>query len=67
MCVCVCVCVKYINKQTVVLSDQKDPFSIATTLRCREGHHSFLWISPLTLDLFLIMQSVKQGGIKYDF
>ena len=32
---------------TVVESDQKAPFSIATTLRCRGGRYSFSWIAPL--------------------
>ena len=32
---------------TVVESDQKDPFSIATTPRCRGGRYSFPWIAPL--------------------
>ena len=32
---------------TVVEGDQKAPFSIATTSRCREGRYSFPWIAPL--------------------
>ena len=32
---------------TVVEGDQKAPFSIATTPRCRGGRYSFLWIAPL--------------------
>ena len=32
---------------TVVEGDQKVPFSIATTPRCRGGHYSFPWIAPL--------------------
>ena len=32
---------------TEVESDQKAPFLIATTLRCRGGHYSFPWIAPL--------------------
>ena len=43
----------------------KASFSIATTPRCRGGH--FIWIVPLTLDMFLIKQSFKPGGIKYHF
>ena len=39
----------------------KAPSSVATTPRCREEHNSF------TLDPYLIMLSVKQGGIKYHF
>ena len=32
---------------TVVEDDQKAPFSIATTPRCKEGRYSFPWIAPL--------------------
>ena len=32
---------------TVAKGDQKAPFSITTTLRCRGGHYSFPWIDPL--------------------
>ena len=32
---------------TVVERGPKAPFSIATTLRCREGRYSFPWITPL--------------------
>ena len=32
---------------TKVEDDQKAPFSIATTLRCRRGHYFFSWIAPL--------------------
>ena len=31
----------------VVKGDQKAPFSVATTPRCRRGHYSFPWIAPL--------------------
>ena len=38
----------YIYKlATLVNGDQKAPFSIATTLRCRRGHYSSPWIAPL--------------------
>ena len=40
---------KYIKLATVVEGDQKVPFSIATTPRCRGGCYSFPWISPLYL------------------
>ena len=46
----------------VVEEDLKVPFSIATTPRCREGHYSFLWSALLTLNPYLKMLSVKQGG-----
>ena len=52
---------------TVVEDDPKAPFSIATTSKCRGGRYSFSWIAPLTLDMYLILLSVKQGGIKYHF
>ena len=53
---------------TVVRSDPKAPFSIATPLRCRGGHYSFSWIVlPFTLDTYLIMLNVKLEGIKYHF
>ena len=32
---------------TVVEGNQMAPFSIASTLRCRRGRYSFLWIAPL--------------------
>ena len=32
---------------TVVEGDPQVPFSIATTLRYREGHYSIPWIAPL--------------------
>ena len=32
---------------TVVEGDQKAPFSIATTPKCRGGRYSFPWIAPL--------------------
>ena len=36
--------VKFAN---VVESDQKAPFSVATTQRCRGGCYFFPWITPL--------------------
>ena len=39
--------VNKVNLATVVEVDQKAPFSIATTLSCREGSYSFPWIAPL--------------------
>ena len=49
----------------VVEGDQKAPFLIATTLSCWLKHYSFPWIAPL--DMYLILLSVKQRGIKYHF
>ena len=57
----------YINRPTIVKGDLKGPFSIATTPKCRGGCYSFLWTALLTLELYLIMLSVKQVGIKYHF
>ena len=39
--------VSKIKMATVVKSDQKAPFSIATTPSCRGGHDSFPWIAQL--------------------
>ena len=44
---------KNIKLVTVVESDLKAPFSIATTLRCRGGCSSFPWIAPLYTWSFL--------------
>ena len=52
---------------TVVEGALKAPISIATTLRCRGARYSFAWIAPLTVDPYLIMLRVQQGGIKYQF
>ena len=52
---------------TVVEGNPKAPFSIATSPRCRGGRYSFPGLLYFTLDPYLIMLSVKQGGIKYHF
>ena len=52
---------------TIVEGGPKAPFSIATTPRCRVGRYSFPWMLHFTLDTYLIMLSVEQGGIKYHF
>ena len=49
---------------TEVEGDQKAPFSIAISPKCREEHYFFLWITPLVLDPYLIMLSVKQEDIQ---
>ena len=75
ICVCVCVCVWIETKlphrskkwATIVEGNPKAPFSIATTPRCRGGRYSFPGLLYFTLDPYLIMLSVKQGGIKYHF
>ena len=56
----------YINKVklgTVVKGDPKAPFSIAEL----KGNTLFSGSTHFTLDPFLIMLSVRQGGIKYHF
>ena len=52
---------------TIVEGNPKAPFSIATTPRCRGGRYSFPGFPFFTPDPYLIMLSVKQGGIKYHF
>ena len=64
MCVCVCVCVCW---PTIVEGNQKAPFLIATIPMCGKRCNFFPGIAPLTLDPYLIMLSVKQRGIKYNF
>ena len=50
---------------TVFKGDQKAPFLIP---RCvREGATPFPGLLHFTLDTYLILLSVKQGGIKYHF
>ena len=38
-----------VNFTSVVEEDPKDPFSIATTSRCRGGRYSFPCIAPFNL------------------
>ena len=52
---------------TVVEGDPKAPFSVATTPRCRGGRYSFPWMLHFTLDTYLLILSVNQGGIKYHY
>ena len=52
---------------TLVERDLKFPFSIATTPKSEGGRYSFPRLPHFTLDPFLIMLNVKQGGIKYQF
>ena len=52
---------------TAVEGDPKAPFSIATTQKCSGGCYSIPWMAHFTLDPYLIMLSIKQGGIKYHF
>ena len=48
---------------TLVEADPKAPFSIGVG----EGALPFPWLLHFTLNPYLLMQSVKQGGIKYHF
>ena len=52
---------------TEVEDDSKASFSIATTPRSRGGATTFPGLFHFTLDTYLKMMSVKQGGIKYHF
>ena len=45
---------------TVVEGDQKAPFSIATTPRCREGTSPFPGLLHFTLVTYLILLSVSK-------
>ena len=52
---------------TVVEGDHKAPFSITTTPMYIGGQYFFLWMLYFTLDTYIILLSVKQGDVKYDF
>ena len=56
-------CVLLMLLATVVEGDLKAPFSIATTLKYMGGHYFFPGLLHFTLDPYLLMLSVKQGGI----
>ena len=58
---------KLVSWPTIIEEGLEASFSKATSSKCREGRNSFPWISPLTRDTYLIMLSVKLGGIKYHF
>ncbi len=60
-------CTALILQSTIVEGNPKAPFSIATTPMCRGRRYSFPGLLYFTLDPYLIMLSVKQGGIKYHF
>ena len=42
------------------------PFKIDIIPTCWGRDYSFLWIAPRTLDPYLIMLCVEQGGSKYN-
>ena len=65
MCVCVCVCVKKLA--TLGEGGPKALFSVATTPRRRGEATPFSGLLNFTFGPYLIMLSVKQGGIKYHF
>ena len=52
--------VSIVKLTTVVDGDQKAPFSIAITPRCRKGATPFPGLFHFTLDTYLILLSVKQ-------
>ena len=52
---------------TIVEVYPKAPFSIATTPGIGEGSTPFPGLLHFTLDTYLIMPSINQGGIKYHF
>ena len=52
---------------TIVEGDPKASFSVASTPWHREGATPFLELLHFTLDMYLILLSVQQGGIKYHF
>ena len=56
----------YISWLTLVKDNPKVPFSLPMS-RCKGEHYSFHCIAPLTFNLYLIILSDKQGGIKYHF
>ena len=49
---------------TIVKSDLKAPFLLATTLKYTTPFPDWL---HFTLDPYIIMLNIKQGGIKYHF
>ena len=51
----------------IVKGRPKDSFSIATRPRCRGDTTYSLGLLHFIPDTYLIMLSVKQGGIKYHF
>ena len=55
-----------VNLATLIEGDPKAPFSMGTTPRCKDAT-PFPGLLHFTLDWYLIMLSVKQGGIKYHF
>ena len=57
----------YSKLVTVVEGDPKALFSRATTPRSGGGATPFPGLLHFTLDPYLIMLSVKHGGIKYHF
>ena len=65
-CIYIYKCIK-VKLVTVVEDDWKTPFLVATSPRCSGNHFPFPGLFHFTLDLYLILLSVKQGGIKYHF
>ena len=55
------------NKIQIVEGDQKALLSIATTPMWEEGITPFPGFLHFTLDTYLVLLSVKQGGTKHHF
>ena len=59
---------KYKSKLPILVEgDLTAPLSIVTTLICDGGANPFPGLLHFNLDMYFIMLSVKQGGIKYHF
>ena len=58
---------KVASSPTTVQGNPKAPFPIATTPMFTGRRYVFPWIASLTLTLYLIILSVKQGGIIHHF
>ena len=56
-----------IKLATVIEGDPKAPFSIVTTPGCSGGATPFPGLLHVTVDTYLILLGVKQGGINYHF
>ena len=56
-----------VNLATVGEGDPKTPFSFATKPKFRAERNVFARLLYLTFDTYLIMLSVNQDGIKYNF
>ena len=67
VCLYIYIYIYKVNWPTVVESDPKSPFSIATILGVGNDSTPFPWLLHLPLITTFIMLSFKQGGNKYHF